>query len=546
MANYASFQALYGLVLWAGAVLSLALAGIAWQRRSAPGAVPLIVLSLAAAWWMFCYVVPLPAMSRSEALFLRFRLIFPGVVFIVPAMLAFGLQYTGRMTGFRWRILAPLLIEPAIVLLAVWWPGLQDAFFGSWRGRPEDGHFKGGPLFWAHTLYSYAILSVTYALLILHYRRESLLYRKQIRLLLIGALIPLAFNVITVSRVLAPNIDISPIGLALSAAVMAVALFRGGLLKLIPVAREKIIRVMRDGVLVVDSKGRVVDSNPAACEILDLGRKTIEGKPIADAFPYWDSSAAGTGDARAEIYLAASDRYVELNAIPLADAKGASSGTLLVLHDVTAARTASNALEQANAQLRAQLLEIESMQNLLRQQAIRDPLTGLFNRRYLEETLQRELSQNQRDKKPMALILIDIDHFKEINDVHGHACGDAILRALGDLLLRKSRAGDAACRYGGEEFVVVLSGTTLETAVQRAEQWRAEFAGMSFPFQDTEVRAGFSAGIALFPQHGSSEDALLKAADRALYAAKAAGRNNVQVAQGRGLLPESRARCGEE
>lgn len=527
------FLAIYGLVLSGGVLLSLKLAQVSWRRRSAPGAVPLIVVNLTAAWWMLCYVAPLPDMSRSEEIFLRFRMIFAGVVFICPAMLAFALQYTGRKISFHWRSIAPFLIEPAIVLLAVWWPPLHDEFFGDWRGRPDDGHFKGGVLFWAHTVYSYALMMVTYTLLIRHYRMESVLYRKQIRILLLGISIPSIFNIVTISGLFLPNIDVSPLGFVIGAAIMMMAVFKRGLLDLIPVAREKIVQVIHEGVLVVDTKDRIVDSNPAAYEILELGRKPTEGCSLDEVVPQWQAVSIPVegSNADTEMFFPNSGKYVELHAIPLADGKGVPSGRLLVLRDITAAKLASNALEKANLQLRSQLLEIESMQNLLREQAIRDPLTGLFNRRYLEETLHRELRQAQRTRNPLALVMIDIDHFKKVNDVHGHACGDAVLRALGTMLLQKSRAGDVACRYGGEEFIVILTGTSLDTALQRAEQWRAEFSAMRLPCNGIDLSASFSAGVAVFPDHGLNETSLLGAADRALYAAKAAGRNWVQLAR---------------
>lgn len=524
--------AIYSLVLLAGMLLSLKLALVAWRRRAAPGAVALLLLELTAAWWMFCYLLPLPAMERSAEIFLRFRMIYFAVVLIPPAMLAFTVQYTGLRLSWKWRTVMPFMLEPAIVLLAVWWPGLQNAFFGSWRGRPGDGHFWGGILFWAHTAYSYSLLTVGFWLLLRQYRRESTLYRRQIKIMLLGMFIPVVFNLIAISGLFPADMDISPFGLVIGTGVMAVAIFRRGLLDLIPVARDKIIQVMHDGVLVVDTQDRVVDSNPAAVEMLDLGGKPLEGSSLRQLIPEWhlEQRAAHERHASVEITLDRSGKTIELRAIPLADSQHRHSGRLLVLRDVTAAKAASQALEQANERMRTQLLEIEMMQIQLREQAIRDALTGLFNRRYLEETMERELSQAQRNRQPLAVIMIDIDHFKSINDTYGHSCGDAVLRLLANLLLQKSRVGDVVCRYGGEEFVVILSATTLEIAAQRAEQWLADFAGSRLSFDGAESHCTMSAGVSVFPQHGTSEEELLGAADRALYAAKANGRNRVELA----------------
>jgi len=520
--------AAYRLILIGGILLSLILLVITWRRRTVSGAIPLVVAFLASVWWALCYVLPLPDPRTSER-FLRFRLAFAGIVLVTPAILAFTLQYTGRKNRFDWHFIALLAVEPAIGLLAVWWPALHDLFFGDWRGRPEDGRFKGGALFWAHTLYSYTLIIITYGLLVRHYLRESALYRRQIQLVFLGIAIPGVFNVISVARVLPPNMDITPLGIAICNIFLAKAIFKHGLLNLIPIARDKIIEAMSDGILVVDASGRVVDSNPAIHRILKREGRPMRGRQLRNVLPQW-TGAPDDDKAGAEIFIAGINKYIDVRPIALKDAVGTPRGSVLVLRDITAEKTTALALEHANQQLREQLVEIESMQKLLQEQAIKDPLTGLFNRRYLQETLQRELHRAERAGKPLSVVMMDLDHFKKINDTYGHASGDAVLQTLGAVLLQKSRAGDIACRYGGEEFVIILIDTPVDIALQRAEQWRAEFSSLRFSFNGIEVKATLSAGVAAFPDHGHDEATLFHAADNALYAAKAAGRNNVQLA----------------
>jgi diguanylate cyclase (GGDEF)-like protein len=184
-------------------------------------------------------------------------------------------------------------------------------------------------------------------------------------------------------------------------------------------------------------------------------------------------------------------------------------------------------LSKANDQLRTQLLEIQRLQAELREQAIRDPLTNLYNRRHMQETFEREIASAHRHGRTVAVIMMDIDHFKNLNDTHGHKAGDLMLQALADLLQRETRGYDVPCRYGGEEFVVVLSGATIDTAQRRAERLRSHFAELRLDFFGTVLQATVSAGVAVFPPHGETTDALLRAADQALYAAKSAGRNRV-------------------
>lgn len=183
------------------------------------------------------------------------------------------------------------------------------------------------------------------------------------------------------------------------------------------------------------------------------------------------------------------------------------------------------AQHEAHLQLREQFEEIRSLQAQLREQALRDPLTGLFNRRQLGAVL----AQGRAGGAPLALLLIDIDHFKQINDTHGHAAGDAVLQATAQLLLRHARPGDVACRIGGEEFVLLLEGATGAQAVQRAQQLREDFAALRVAAGGAEVRATLSCGVACYPEHAARADALLACADRALYSAKDTGRNQVRT-----------------
>ena len=187
------------------------------------------------------------------------------------------------------------------------------------------------------------------------------------------------------------------------------------------------------------------------------------------------------------------------------------------------------ALQSANANLMSQLSEIKTLQQQLQEQANRDALTGLYNRRYLVATFERELARCRREGMPLALMMLDVDHFKRINDRHGHRAGDEILRLLGALLHTGLRRDDVACRYGGEEFVLLLPHMSAATALDRAEQLRTEFERLHIDTPAGEVRTTVSIGMAMFPEHGQDLDALTHCADLALYAVKRQGRNAVQL-----------------
>jgi diguanylate cyclase (GGDEF)-like protein len=168
------------------------------------------------------------------------------------------------------------------------------------------------------------------------------------------------------------------------------------------------------------------------------------------------------------------------------------------------------------------------LKEALKNQSIRDPLTGLFNRRYLEQVLERECRRAVRSRRPLTLLALDVDHFKQFNDTWGHDGGDAVLRELGALLKSTFRGEDVACRLGGEEFVVLLADASLEAGRQRAEQLRKLVQELQVKFRaQTLSSITISIGLAAFPDHGSAPEALLTAADRALYQAKKQGRNRV-------------------
>lgn len=172
-------------------------------------------------------------------------------------------------------------------------------------------------------------------------------------------------------------------------------------------------------------------------------------------------------------------------------------------------------------------LRVAALQRLLLEQAIRDPLTGLYNRRYVQETLPRDLSRARREGHPLALVLLDLDHFKRVNDSYGHAAGDEVLKTVSAILMQGARESDMICRYGGEEFLIALPGMSPEQALQRVQAWRLELAQTHTKVGDAIVNVTLSAGIAAYPMHGADTDTLVARADEALYRSKAQGRNRV-------------------
>ncbi len=263
-----------------------------------------------------------------------------------------------------------------------------------------------------------------------------------------------------------------------------------------------------------------------------------ESNPMAE--PFWPDDCWGLRRGHSHLALEGTLdlRCAHLGAtppdtslcVPLA-AQGETLGILHVCCDVVDLSHAKQALAQMVADEIALALSNLSLRESLRQQSIRDPLTGLYNRRFMSESLRHLLARRARAKGELCLVLLDIDHFKQLNDTFGHDAGDTALCEVAAVLQANVRDGDVVCRYGGEEFLLVLPDEGLDNASRQAERICDAVRRVKVTFK--KQRFGpltLSAGVACAPLHGTASDVLLRAADAALYTAKNAGRDRVCVA----------------
>ncbi len=301
-----------------------------------------------------------------------------------------------------------------------------------------------------------------------------------------------------------------------------------------------------DVVWQLDDQMRFVYINGADLRLRGVPRDQVIGTSVLDAYPPEGKAILGAAvkarqeqEARGEpvnptLYFEVpqlrhdgSIVWVETVSTRIYDDTGKLTGYIGVTRDIEERRRYQAMLENANKELQARLAEITDLHALLREKALRDGLTGLHNRHYLHETLPREFSRASREAYPLALIMVDIDHFKAVNDTYGHVAGDQALKLIAEILQQQVRDSDLLCRFGGEEFLVAMPRMSLADALIRTEAWRTAIAEARFEHEGRHIPLTASLGVAVFPDHGHTDMTLLAAADRALYAAKHGGRNRV-------------------
>jgi diguanylate cyclase (GGDEF)-like protein/PAS domain S-box-containing protein len=294
---------------------------------------------------------------------------------------------------------------------------------------------------------------------------------------------------------------------------------------------------------VVDREGTILEVNPFHLAHMGSGRTALAdytGQNIAGrrsvvaaglSQDYTDVLNGVPFEKSEVLYPALSgggEGWFNVRGVPLRKGKEIL-GAMYILEDVSILKKAKDELVLANQKLKTQMEEIQQLHWNLSEQVIRDPLTNVHNRRYLNETLDRELARANREAYQIGLVMIDIDNFKEINDSFGHHAGDLVLKNLALQLTRQTRGSDLVCRLGGDEFVVVLLNAKAESALSKAEQFRKAFDESVAVHEGSEIRSSLSMGIAMFPDQGATSRELMTAADRALYEAKRKGRNRIST-----------------
>ena len=210
----------------------------------------------------------------------------------------------------------------------------------------------------------------------------------------------------------------------------------------------------------------------------------------------------------------------ELSAALIKNEIGLPVAFIAITRDITERKLVADQLHNVNEQLRLQLVEIEKLQAILHEQAIQDPLTGLYNRRFMEESLKQEFARASREAKPFSVVMLDMDNLKALNDKYGHAVGDVALKSLSKLLKDQTRTEDIVCRFGGDEFLIILHNANEQMASVRLQKWSEQAKDIDIIHEGNHLQISFSAGTATYPTCNNIEE-LISTADKALYDIKA-------------------------
>jgi diguanylate cyclase (GGDEF)-like protein/PAS domain S-box-containing protein len=530
----------FALILVTNALLALILAALLRRKYAAPGRNSMIWMLLMLAVWAFSYaMLTVSSLLEDKRFWLQVANI--GIQTVPVFWFLFTIQYAqfdkwlNRFTGILFFII------PAVGIVLLFNPDWFHLFYSSVRPFMENGGplvVERGPWYYVSLTQAYLLNLAGMGLLIWRFIQVRDVFRRQVYVLIGAVLFPLIVNVI---YQIAPyfisdfynSIDLTPVSFIVTAFLLSTSVFGLRLFDMVPIARHTVLEHIPEMVFVIDAQDRLLDANSVAQKTLGKSLNEMFGGDVLDVFHEWPqliNSFLKAHEAHEEIQIPGDPpRTLEINVSALYNRFQQLEGRIIVAHDITDSKWLENDLLYANQALEKQLEDIKHLREELEEQAIRDPLTNVYNRRFLLDAMDRELSQAARNENPASIVILDIDFFKQFNDTYGHRCGDFVLQYIANFLNERIRRGDVLCRYGGEEFVIFMPNAPIEVAYQRAETLRNEVSNTFIEYEGLHLKTSFSAGVAGFPVHGDTSDATLNAADKALYQAKNSGRNRVVI-----------------
>jgi diguanylate cyclase (GGDEF)-like protein len=497
---------IYALFLFVGAAFTAILGITAIARHRNTLVTIFLFICLVSALYIFGYGMELTR-TTIENVKTWSRIQYMGLPFIGSLVFIFVYYFitSSRKPG-RAILLLPLLIS--IVLVVVRQTNhIHHLYYTKLFFNDREGFqvmtFGKGPWYWVLATYNMLCIVVPAVLMGQFLIRSPKAYRRQARYVLLGVVFPIVPYLIYISGVGPDGIDIMPAALVFSVSFFSIAILSHDLFSLAPIGRDVLVETMADAVFVLDDHHRIADANPAAREAFCTEEADPIGKSLEEAFPLINP-ALKSGDR-----VSASDKIWQLSRIPLPKSGKSSPGSLIVAHDIT---------------------ESDRLLSRLELLARQDSLTGLLNRHSWLEAVETELSRLSRKKREGSVIFVDLDHFKQFNDTHGHALGDIALKRAALVLKEGVRRPDLVGRQGGEEFVLFLPESDPSDAAVVAERLRADLE--TSLAADEEINDSMTGSFGVYGRVIDDEVDLkdmVARADEAMFASKEAGRNRVTV-----------------
>ncbi len=511
----------YSLALVFAAALSALLAVWSWRLRRTPGAAAFIGLLVATSLYSAGYACELTSGTLGEMLFWN-KIQYLGIPFIPVFWLLMAAAYSGRSFWLRRRVVAALLASSVLTILLNYTNGLHHLFYRS-ASVKTSGPFpvialSKGVLFWVYIGYANAVLVAGTWLLVDTFRRTALPYRKQTAVMLAAAALPWLGFLCYLSGLSPLFLDTTPLCFTVAGPIFAWGLFHYGIFDIAPVAKDSVFASMRDGAIVLDGRNRIIDFNPAAAALIHELTPRSRGRSLDELLsvcPNLLKLLGPDGGQGSDCEFGDGDerRYYHARISSVSDVQGRPLGKVLLISDVT---------------------ELGRLMDRLREQSTIDDLTRLFNRRHFLEAGRKEIERAKRFGTPLSLVLVDLDHFKTVNDTWGHEVGDAVLQEVSRRFRNCLRTIDVPSRHGGEEFAILLPQTPPTPAGIVAERMRQALLDRPVEVSpDIHVRITASFGVAGWERvEDQAIEDLIRLADAALYDAKGAGRDSVRTASG--------------
>ncbi|HUW63801.1 MAG TPA: histidine kinase N-terminal 7TM domain-containing protein [Spirochaetia bacterium] len=510
-------KTIYVVALLIASGINALIALYSYQRHKKASEAEFSGLTLAISVYALGYALALNSTTMAGILSWA-RIEYLGIAAIPVLWIILAIRYTGEDRWLTRRLLAALLTVPVITLVLFYTNDYHHFYYQS-LSLATHGPFTvlaivKGPWYWVFVIYIYMSLLAGNALFLWKRRHIAPSYHHQINIMVAGSLAAWAGNIVYLTGKSPWGLDLGPFTVGITGLVFGWGLLRFRLIDLAPIARDIVFEGMRDGVLVMDVANRIVDYNPAAQSIIsdlsvtDIGNHA--GK-VLGKYPELVKHLADSTNKQIELQIAQNGgfRYYHFRLSPVINRGKRLVGKTIILNDIT---------------------QHVLLRDELRVLARTDNLTNIFNRSYFMELGQKEVEQANRYMRPISVILMDIDHFKDINDTHGHRVGDLALKNIVEACRSCLRITDLFGRYGGEEFVMILPETPPDMAMVMAERLRGEISAAPLVLDDSLVTTTASFGIAgVKKANGVDLESLLKNADLALYQAKDAGRNRVAL-----------------